>query len=113
MNPCPGPERLRALLADQLSASEAEAVETHLEGCPSCQQTLERALADAGTGQGTPDWVKAGGACLRRLREEPPTGSWPIPATAPPPTDASAQRTVAPFGGRGPPTTSEVEGLLR
>jgi serine/threonine-protein kinase len=42
MNPCPPPERLRALLADALSAGEAGSVEAHVEGCATCQQALER-----------------------------------------------------------------------
>jgi tRNA A-37 threonylcarbamoyl transferase component Bud32 len=72
MTPCPSPERLQQFLADQLVGPEADALETHLEGCSSCQQVLEQ-----WTGRATPDWRRepaaleeSGEAFLRGLEEE-------------------------------------------
>jgi anti-sigma factor RsiW len=42
MNPCPFAPKLKAWLAEQLSAAEALTVEAHVEGCPTCQQSLEK-----------------------------------------------------------------------
>jgi serine/threonine protein kinase/regulation of enolase protein 1 (concanavalin A-like superfamily) len=50
---CPGPDELRQLLDDELPAEAQRAVQAHLEGCPLCQQALER-LAAAG-----PSWDRA------------------------------------------------------
>src|SRR5262249_38926318 len=58
----------------------AEVVETHLEGCASCQQALEQLTAGAGgAGQGPEDQGRGDSGFLRRLQEELPTGAWPAP----------------------------------
>jgi tetratricopeptide (TPR) repeat protein len=49
MSPCPSREQLRRLLAEQLADAELRAVETHVETCPACQQTLAR-LSDEDAG---------------------------------------------------------------
>ncbi|MFO0823895.1 MAG: protein kinase [Gemmataceae bacterium] len=46
MNPCPSRGRLEELLADQLGSGEEATLETHISGCPHCQQTLEELTAD-------------------------------------------------------------------
>jgi serine/threonine protein kinase len=45
MSTCPSEARLRQLLADQLSGPDGTDLETHLETCGSCRQTLEILLA--------------------------------------------------------------------
>jgi serine/threonine protein kinase/predicted Zn-dependent protease len=72
MNRCPDPEHLRKLLADQLTGAEAGPLEAHLEGCADCQQALERLVAETGL-----DWRQRGGACLRLVQKDLPTGAWP------------------------------------
>ena len=42
MNTCPTLDRLRRLLAEELTSEEQAAVEAHVDGCAACQQTLER-----------------------------------------------------------------------
>ncbi len=42
MNPCPSVEDLRRLLAETLPQQERTPLEAHVEGCPPCQQTLEK-----------------------------------------------------------------------
>src|SRR5262249_2605868 len=45
MSTCPSEARLRQLLAEQLVGPDGTAVETHLEDCDSCRQTVEVLLA--------------------------------------------------------------------
>ncbi len=42
MNPRPSRDRLEQFLADQVNEAEAAALEAHVEGCATCQQTLEQ-----------------------------------------------------------------------
>jgi WD40 repeat protein/tetratricopeptide (TPR) repeat protein len=42
MKACPPQDQLAALLADRLAEADAQALETHLESCPACQQVLEQ-----------------------------------------------------------------------
>jgi hypothetical protein len=55
MNRCPSLEQLQRLLADQLSGSEAETLERHVESCAACQQALEQ-LTTAGAASPTRPW---------------------------------------------------------
>ena len=47
MNDCPDRDLLERLLNDSLVDTELDGVEHHLQGCTSCQQTLEELSADA------------------------------------------------------------------
>src|SRR4051794_8387628 len=47
MIPCPSAAQLRHLLADDLARAERAPLEAHVEGCPSCQDSLERLTAAA------------------------------------------------------------------
>jgi len=47
MNPCPHLGKLQRLLADDLPQVERSVVETHVEHCSLCQQTLERLTNDS------------------------------------------------------------------
>jgi WD40 repeat protein/serine/threonine protein kinase/tetratricopeptide (TPR) repeat protein len=47
--PCPGSDRLSAHLAGKLAAAEEQAVIAHLDGCQTCQQTLEELAAGGKT----------------------------------------------------------------
>src|SRR5262249_27371075 len=63
--------------------------EEHLEGCPHCQQVMERLTALAGDPAAQDGPGRGGSEFLRRLQNEPPTGAWPAPgsegaATLPP-----------------------------
>jgi serine/threonine-protein kinase len=80
MTHCPSSDLLRLLLADRLAGAEAEAVEAHVETCPSCQQALEQLTgnADVRTGVRVDD---AGADFLARLEKEPPTGTRPSSPT--------------------------------
>src|SRR6266508_2330199 len=44
---CPSHDQLARLLREELSGAELSAVQAHVDGCPSCQQSLE-ALTDSG-----------------------------------------------------------------
>jgi hypothetical protein len=41
MQPCPSPDQLRQILAEQLSVHDGALLAAHLEACPRCQQALE------------------------------------------------------------------------
>jgi serine/threonine protein kinase len=75
MTHCPSPELLQQWLADRLSGPEGEAIETHIERCPTCQQALERLTGSAGAGpsRATDSPGESGAAFLYRLEREPPT----------------------------------------
>lgn len=45
---CPNSTAIRRLLREELDADEASRLETHVEGCPSCQQTLDRLAREEG-----------------------------------------------------------------
>jgi WD40 repeat protein len=85
MSPCPPAERFRQLVANELPAAEAEALESHIEACAPCQQALAR-LVDAPSFDARPgvasdhgteprpvdDAEDSAGAFLRQLAEHPP-----------------------------------------
>ena len=71
MNPCPSTDQLQLLLTDRLSGPEAEAVESHVEGCSLCQQALESLTRAATIGIG-PDGPPPNSDFLRRLEQSPP-----------------------------------------
>src|SRR5215203_5081682 len=50
---CPQPQQLQRMLDDALPAEEVVAIQTHLEACAGCQETIERLAAGANT------WDKA------------------------------------------------------
>ena len=77
MNPCPSPDQLRRLLADNLSGPEAESVEAHLEACGDCRQALEELTAALGGASDEPAAPLE--EFLRRLQKQPPTGTRPAP----------------------------------
>src|SRR5690242_14027896 len=63
MKPCPPPELLRRLLADQLTAAEELELDTHLRSCRDCRQRLDQLTAS------DPATTSCDGC------ESPPTGS--------------------------------------
>ncbi len=69
MTACPSDRLLQLLVADELSMTEREPLEGHVEVCPHCQEILERL-----TGPG-PDL---------------PSGSWRKPGREGTPTEATA-----------------------
>src|SRR5207247_292585 len=104
MNCCPPLTQLRHLLAEQLQAPEAQAVEAHVETCATCQRALEELTGEipfAGhPGPATPEErlrVQAVAPlpappledlcedCLRRLENEPAAG----PVTPPGPASCT------------------------
>jgi WD40 repeat protein len=103
MLPCPSPEQLRRLLAGDLPGPDEGRVESHVEACPRCQETLDQLTAP---GDGPSAELLANGArprpangteaaaLLRELKEEPP----------PEVLDAFAgrPRPAPPRPGRGP-----------
>jgi eukaryotic-like serine/threonine-protein kinase len=75
MSPCPFQELLRRWLAGHCPGHEAEVLETHVEACAPCQQTLEQLTAAAGDqrGCGTVASASGGADFLRRLEQAAPT----------------------------------------
>jgi serine/threonine-protein kinase len=85
MSPCPPPERFRQLVANELKAAEAAALESHIEDCERCQEALAR-LVDALSLGARPGVANdhgieprpangaedSAGAFLRQLAEQPP-----------------------------------------
>jgi hypothetical protein len=49
MNPCPPREQLERLLTRQLTDAERDALESHVEACAACQQTLEALTGEPDT----------------------------------------------------------------
>src|SRR5262249_31206015 len=47
VEPCPSQSQLGRLLTEELGATERSALETHVEHCSQCQQTLERLTEDS------------------------------------------------------------------
>jgi WD40 repeat protein len=105
MSACPSCEQLQQLLDEQLSEPERETLETHVETCTACQETLAR-LGAEGPGidcrvlrRWRPEPVPVGDTDLaRRLEDNPPCqsgstfvgkeGAEPTPIAFPgPPTD--------------------------
>ena len=79
MSDCGSPEQFARLLEGQLSAAATQALETHVEACPRCQERLARAAAGAVETNWKllrpPDQGAAPPAdadFLRYLRENPP-----------------------------------------
>ncbi len=112
MGHCPTREQLQQLLAEQLSEALREAIETHVEACGACQETLAR-LNEEG-GQIDPRLLGGSPAVplpaseadfVRHLGENP---SGPAdPASAP--TDRPGP---APIAFPGPPTDKGPLGQL-
>jgi WD40 repeat protein/tetratricopeptide (TPR) repeat protein len=102
MQGCPSDEQFEGLLAEQLGAADRDAVETHVEGCPTCQQRLAE-LADGGTrsagllppGAVTELQPPPDTEFLRRLKQSPP---WPTPPLA---NEAASAETLT-FEGHAP-----------
>ncbi len=89
MSPCPSPEELQRLL-NGAAGPEAEALETHVEACPDCQQALEeltagrvfaeqRTLSHAGPESAGAD----GWDFLLRLENQPPALAATVTGPAP------------------------------
>jgi serine/threonine-protein kinase len=74
MNACPSPEQLSDFLAEALPPAEGAALEAHVEGCPDCQQALERLTPGAPPAD-----------VLRRLENRPPTLPWTLSLAGRPP----------------------------
>ena len=64
VTPCPTPEQLRALVNSSLSDVDFQTIQSHVDGCQACQQTLESLVA------GSESWDSA----LGHLRNEPVLG---------------------------------------
>jgi WD40 repeat protein len=111
MSRCPSDDQLRQLLAEALPAADREALVTHVETCPACQQVLARLSNDsAGI-----DWdllhapfaaalPEADAAVVRRFEETPPSGN---PATL-----AARGAEPEPISFPGPPTSKGPLGQL-
>src|SRR5437762_12935423 len=71
MTRCPSSAQLGQWLADDLAGAEAAAVETHIETCAGCQQTLEQLTRklDVCRGQGPASHGESGGHFLLRLEQ--------------------------------------------
>jgi WD40 repeat protein len=71
---CPGPDRWEELLTAELPPEEQSALNTHLETCANCQQTLERLAAGSETWSGAARHLGEGGrvgeAALQRVVAE-------------------------------------------
>jgi tRNA A-37 threonylcarbamoyl transferase component Bud32 len=99
---------LARLLADELTGTERDTVETHVEICVRCQGELESLSgptrckeAPAGVGARAPE-PEPGAAFLSRLRQLPPPRLGDVQGTLPPPpSDAGGQRAApdASWGG--------------
>jgi WD40 repeat protein len=74
MTGCPSREQLRQLLAEQLGAREAAALEAHVEGCAVCQESLARLSDEEETGAPPPPTgvPESEADFVRRLGEQPP-----------------------------------------
>ena len=79
MSRCPSCEQLQQLLADQLNEALRQTLETHVEGCADCQETLAR-LSDEGE-EVDPEMLLGSSPApaavsdldfMRRLEENPP-----------------------------------------
>jgi serine/threonine protein kinase len=99
-------------LADWLSGPEAQAVEAHVESCASCQEALERLTGGTVTPkkEGSPSGSESGGAFLRRLEGEAPTGPWASPGTDASPGSAP-HSPPASAAAEVPPTVAGYEVL--
>jgi hypothetical protein len=81
MTRCPSSELLQQWLADRLAGPEAEALETHVESCPACQQALEQLTGRVGLRERQRPLFRgeSGDDFLRRLEQEPPGDVSPSP----------------------------------
>jgi serine/threonine protein kinase len=91
---CPLPEQLRDWLTDRLTSAEAEAIDTHVQTCAACQQTLEQLTRETDSAQdGSPaPGTNSGADFLRRLEQAVPSG--PVPR---PPTPESPSALIGPY----------------
>jgi tetratricopeptide (TPR) repeat protein/tRNA A-37 threonylcarbamoyl transferase component Bud32 len=116
VNPHVALEQFQRLLAEQLSASERQALEAHVDLCVECQQTLARLLDETPDDVLDVDWrlLRRGSSestllvtadFLRRLEERLQTG---IPRAS----DAPEERLPCPIHFPGPPTDRGPLGQL-
>jgi serine/threonine-protein kinase len=100
---------LQQLLADRLSGPEGEAIETHIERCPACQQSLERLTGstDVRQRQGLLSRSESGSDFLRRLEQEPPAGVSPSPGQRQPATSTNKPGPIPKHLLPGEPTAAE------
>lgn len=113
MDHCPTADQLRRFLADELSASEASAVEAHLEECASCQQTLDQLTAATLSGADADGKCGSDSTFLRQLQHQPPNGTWPAVAQKDGeagPTPATPATLIV---RRSTPSITELQTLLR
>ncbi len=80
MKICPDLEQLQRLLAEQLPPSQRSALETHIETCRRCQQTLERLTGDSLLLRSEPVGNSAQPALLLLRRQHPEDGTGSIPS---------------------------------
>jgi WD40 repeat protein len=110
MSTCPNDDQLRQLLAEAVAAADREALVSHVETCPACQQLLERLSEDNEIDwdllRGAPPAAlpEADAAVVRRFEETPPSGE---PATL---SDLGA--APEPISFPGPPTDKGPLGQL-
>jgi WD40 repeat protein len=105
MNPCPPREQLERLLHQQLTDAERDALESHVEACAACQQTLEALTGEPDTpptthrappppdAQGDPPLVLRLQQALVRLE---PSDENLKPTAIAPPQPAAKEPAVAP-----------------
>jgi WD40 repeat protein/tRNA A-37 threonylcarbamoyl transferase component Bud32 len=109
MNSCPSREQLRQLLAEQLGDADRAALESHLERCVACQESMAR-LSDE-TGMGAPPLppvlpvLESDAGFVRRLGAQPPPGDDIGSTTA-------KEDEEAPIPFPGPPTLKGPLGQL-
>src|SRR5207253_4252403 len=108
MSRCPSQEQLEELLAERLTDSMRESLETHIESCPACQQLLELLTCDVVAERAPPfsnahsqPGSKSKADFLQKVRQTPPPRTDEIPSeftgTGPPGRDQTTQTTSAQF----------------
>jgi WD40 repeat protein len=102
---CPSAERLRLLLEEQLPPAEQQAVEGHVEGCPGCQDALDRLSrpADPAPWRPAPDPAATHDDALQFLDQLKTT----VPAR-----DSEAAAAAPAISFPGPPTPRGPLGQL-
>jgi WD40 repeat protein len=93
MSECPAREQLALLLAEQLSAPEADRLTVHVQDCADCQQLLQElsslSLTKPALTHGNDSWtppLEPRPEFLLRLREVGVAGDTPVPGTNASPT---------------------------